>query len=66
MKRSVTDCKVDYLIVDDRKLTQFAFERGCLDGLATVFKEITPSEFQDSWDESEADSVFRLREVRWP
>ncbi|KAH6903435.1 armadillo-type protein [Coprinopsis sp. MPI-PUGE-AT-0042] len=52
-----------YLIADDRKLSQFAFERGCLDGLATVFKQITPSEFKDSWDESEAESVFRLREA---
>ncbi|KAG9226457.1 hypothetical protein CCMSSC00406_0003336 [Pleurotus cornucopiae] len=51
------------LISDDPRLCQFAHERGSLDQLATVVKDITPSEVQPEWDEDEPESLSSLREA---
>ncbi|KAG2024027.1 BSP2p, variant 2 [Coprinopsis cinerea AmutBmut pab1-1] len=52
-----------FLITDDRKLSQLAYDRGCLEKLARILKDITPSEAKEGWDESEAESVSKLREA---
>lgn len=58
-----THACIDNLISDDARLCQFAHERGSLDQLATVVKDITPSEVQPEWDEDEPESLSSLREV---
>ncbi|TFK23714.1 ARM repeat-containing protein [Coprinopsis marcescibilis] len=52
-----------YLIAEDRKLGQLAYERGCLEKLAKILKQTTPAELKEGWDESEAEGLSKLREA---
>ena len=55
--------QVDYLVHDDQSLCLAASDRGCLESVAALVREITPPEAVEEWGEDEAESLSALREV---
>ncbi|KAK2459445.1 hypothetical protein APHAL10511_008556 [Amanita phalloides] len=51
-----------YLVHDDQALCLAAYERGCLESLASLIHEITPPDEVEEWGEDEAESLSALRE----
>ncbi|KAF8634530.1 hypothetical protein AX15_000830 [Amanita polypyramis BW_CC] len=57
-------CYIFYhLVYDDQSLCLAAYERGCLESLAALIREITPLEAAEEWGEDEAESLSSLREA---
>ncbi|PPQ75379.1 hypothetical protein CVT26_015511 [Gymnopilus dilepis] len=53
-----------YLVSDDAGLCDAAFDRGCLEHLATLIRAINPKEADPiEWEEGEPESLAALREV---
>ncbi|KAF9530698.1 armadillo-type protein [Crepidotus variabilis] len=53
-----------YLVHDDPSLCHAAFDRGCLEHVGSLIKEISSRESSTSeWDEDEPESVLQLREA---
>jgi hypothetical protein len=55
---------LDYLVSDEGSLCHAAFERGCLEHIASLIKYIAPAEpAPPEWEEDEPVSLAELREV---
>ncbi|KAF8901845.1 armadillo-type protein [Gymnopilus junonius] len=53
-----------YLVADDAALCHAAFDRGCLEHLATLIRAINPKQADPvEWEEGEPESLSRLREA---